>query len=88
MKDYDDETEKALEYYRSHRKRLEAWGMVKGIFKAIFFTVLSMGLPAMGIFELWDCTGTHEFWIGIFLGVLCAGTFVTWLDIFCKEDGL
>lgn len=72
MNDYDDETEKALEYYRSHRKRLEFQEYVKHILITIIVTAPLL-LPTIAFTVVWYETGQLGFWQGLFLG----GTYMT-----------
>ena len=72
MKDYDDETEKALEYYRSHRKRLEFQEYVKHILMNIIVTAPLL-LYSIAFAAVWYDTGQLGFWHGLFLG----GTYMT-----------
>lgn len=72
MNDYDDETEKALEYYRSHRKWLEFKEYVKDILITIIITAPLLWI-VIAFTAVWYETGQLEFWHGLLLG----GTYMT-----------
>ena len=72
MNDYDDETEKALEYYRSHKKWLEFKEYVIHILIAIGLT-FPLLIIIIAFTAAWYETGRLGFWHGLFLG----GTYMT-----------
>lgn len=86
MKDYDDETEKALEYYRSHKKWLEFEEYVIHILIAIGLTFPLLIIIIAFIAGEYE-TGRLESWHGLFLGGTYMTAFMIALNGLRKTDG-